>query len=164
MKEVDWSSRTLEEAQCGNSFGEAGTLKKHMLIHSREKSHKCTQCDYAASESGNLRRHIKTHSLEKPNKCKWCDFSSITKSLHICSPTAERSHITVKSAGAHSDKHNIWKPTSASTLEKNHLNANNAVTQVVNHLISNNIWQNIQQQLTSFFFTMIWCPCQNWSQ
>ena len=32
----------------------------------------------------------------------------------------ESSHITVKSAGAHSAKHNISKPTSTSTPEKNH--------------------------------------------
>ena len=52
-----------------------------------------------------------------------------------------RSHITVKSAGGHSTEQELWKPTSAFTLEKNHTSVQNAVTQVLIRLISSNIWQ-----------------------
>ena len=61
----------------------------------------------------------------------------------------ERSHITVKSAGAHSLKQ-IWKGTSAFTLEKNHISAQNAVSQVPDPILWDNTWPDIQQQLISF--------------
>ena len=32
------------------------------------KSNKCNQCDYASSREGHLRRHLKMHSGEKSNK------------------------------------------------------------------------------------------------
>ena len=51
-------------------------LRKHVKIHSGEKSNKCNQCDYASSEPGHLRTHLTTHSGEKPNKCNQCDFAS----------------------------------------------------------------------------------------
>ena len=97
---------------CVDSFGQAVDLKRHKLIHSGEKPHKCTKCDYATAQTGYLRDHIKTHSTEKPNKCNWQEFSSITKKdlkilPNIFSPTVERSHITVKSAGAHSTQQEL---------------------------------------------------------
>ena len=91
-------------AQCGNSFGEIGDLKRR--IHSGEKPHKCTQCDYVSALASTLKDHIKTHSLEKPNQC--IGANSLQSQNHIlpdiCSPTAGRSHITVKSAEARSVK------------------------------------------------------------
>ena len=127
--------------ECGDSFGQAGSLKRHKLIHSGEKPHKCTQCDYTTAQTGYLRDHIKTHSTEKPNKCNWYEFSSITKKIlpNIFSPTVERSHITVKSAGAHSTEQELWRGTSAFTLEKSHTSAQNVITQVQNLVVSESI-------------------------
>ena len=39
-------------------------------------SKKCSQCEYASSVASNLRKHLKMHSGEKSNKCKQCDFAS----------------------------------------------------------------------------------------
>ena len=60
----------------------------------------------------------------------------------MSSPTVERSHITVKCAGSRSAEQNIWKPTSAFTLEKNHTSAHNAVSHVLDPIISGNTWPN----------------------
>ena len=54
----------------------AGHLRRHMRMHSGEKSNKCNQCDFASSRAGNLRTHLKTHSGVKSDKCNQCDFAS----------------------------------------------------------------------------------------
>ena len=74
----------------------------------------------------------------------------------MCSPTVERRHIIVKSAGAHLANQELWNPTSAFTLEKSHTSVPNAVTQVLIPLISDDTWPNIQQQLTSFGLAIVW--------
>ena len=137
-------------AECGDLFGRARYLKSHMLTHSGEKPHKCPQCDYASSRAGHLRDHIKTHSLEKPYQCKWCDYSSITKSYlakHILIHSGEKPHHCKECGSSFSQAQH----TSASTPEKNHISAHSVVTQVLNHVMSNDTWPNIQQPLTSFF-------------
>ena len=68
----------------------------------------------------------------------------------MCSPTVERSHIAVKSVGPHSLKQEIWKPTSAFTLEKSLISAHNVISQVSDPFLSNNTWPGIRQQLISF--------------
>ena len=67
----------------------------------------------------------------------------------MCSATVERSHITVKSAGAHSAMQEISKGTSAFTLEKNLTSAHIAITHVLTPLLLNNTCPNIQQ-MTNF--------------
>ena len=62
----------------------------------------------------------------------------------------ERSHIIVRSAGGRSAKEALWKPTSAFTMEKNLINAPNALTQMLIPVILNNTWASTQRQLTSF--------------
>ena len=59
-----------------SSMSEAGTLRRHVQVHSEEKSNKCNQCDYTSSRAGNLRVHLKVHSGEKSNKCNQCDYAS----------------------------------------------------------------------------------------
>ena len=59
-------------------------------------------------------------------------------SADICSPTVERGHITVKSVVGHLPKQEIWKRTSAFTLEKKFSSAqlaNLKQQQNVRHLV-----------------------------
>ena len=55
---------------------QAGHLRKHLKMHSGEKSNKCNQCDFASSHAGHLGTHLKMHSGEKPNKCSQCNYAS----------------------------------------------------------------------------------------
>ena len=52
-------------AECNKSFGEAGTLKQHMLTHSGVKAHTCSECEKSFGRATNLRVHILTHTGEK---------------------------------------------------------------------------------------------------
>ena len=62
--------------QCNYVSSRADTLRRHLKIHSGEKSNKCKQCDYPSSYAHHLKTHLKTHKGEKSNKCKQCDFAS----------------------------------------------------------------------------------------
>ena len=44
---------------------QAGHLRRHMKMHSRENSNKCNQCDFASSRAGNLRTHMLYQNPEK---------------------------------------------------------------------------------------------------
>ena len=41
-----------------NASSYAGNFKRHMKVHSGEKSNKCNQCDRAFSEASNLKTHF----------------------------------------------------------------------------------------------------------
>ena len=45
------------------------------MIHSGEKSFRCTQCDKSFSRVGHLNTHMRIHSGEKTFKCTQCDNS-----------------------------------------------------------------------------------------
>ena len=71
-----WSPPDWSAMACGTSekvFTEAGSLKKHLLTHSGEKSHMCGICDKAFTLAGHLKKHLLTHSGEKPHKCGTCE-------------------------------------------------------------------------------------------
>jgi len=40
----------------------ASHWRRHLKMHSGEKSSKCNQCDFTSSQASDLRRHLKTHS------------------------------------------------------------------------------------------------------
>ena len=55
---------TIEKSQTSNASSQANDLRKHLKMHSGEKSSKCNQCDYASSQAGNLKLHLK-RTVEK---------------------------------------------------------------------------------------------------
>ena len=67
--------------RCEFSSSQTDDLRRHLKVHSGEKSNKCNQCDYASSRAGHLRRHLKVHSGEnatnvslsllRPKCCQW---------------------------------------------------------------------------------------------
>ena len=43
----------------GEKSNKATNLKTHLKIHRGEKSNKCNQCDYASAQASNLKTHLK---------------------------------------------------------------------------------------------------------
>ena len=56
--------RKVEQMQPIRDFAclDPSSLRKHLKMHSVEKSNKCNQCDFASVRAGNLKTHLKTHS------------------------------------------------------------------------------------------------------
>ena len=61
----------------GNSFTEAGTLKKHIhTVHEGNKDHKCKICGKSFIAAQNLKKHIQiVHESCKHYICDICDDS-----------------------------------------------------------------------------------------
>ena len=68
-------------SQCEYASSVASNLRKHLKMHSGEKSNICNECDFASSRADHLRQHLKIHSGEKSNRCNQCDFAS--SSAHV---------------------------------------------------------------------------------
>ena len=76
--ECIWGN-TLERSQTNATYvtsSHASALRRHLKIHTGEKSNKCKQCNYASLYASDLKVHLKTHSGEKANKCNQCDYAS----------------------------------------------------------------------------------------
>ena len=65
--------KTNKCSQCNFASSWPQALRAHSKIHSGEKAKKCNQCEYASSQACNLRKHLKIHSGEKYKKCNQCN-------------------------------------------------------------------------------------------
>ena len=73
--------------QCNYSANHTSHLRKHIMKHTGVKPHQCNECDYASTHSGNLKKHKRIHSRKKPHRCTMCEFCSI-QAVHL------KDHIT----------------------------------------------------------------------
>ncbi|XP_060873508.1 zinc finger protein 254-like [Metopolophium dirhodum] len=60
---------------CSKLFSYKGTLKTHLIIHTKEKPYKCHICSKSYSYKGTLKTHLIIHTKEKPYKCHICSKS-----------------------------------------------------------------------------------------
>ena len=54
---------------CSKQFKTKFALKRHSLIHSQERGHKCSKCGKLFSLPQYLREHMNTHTKDKPYIC-----------------------------------------------------------------------------------------------
>ena len=59
---------------CGKSFGQRGTLSKHVeAVYDGKQDYLCKSCKKAFSESGTLKRHIiNIHENQQNQNCDAC--------------------------------------------------------------------------------------------
>ncbi len=56
---------------CGKKFLDNSKLRRHLLVHTGERPHKCEICGKLFSLDFNLKTHLRTHTGEKPYVCKF---------------------------------------------------------------------------------------------
>ena len=54
------------------SYGEHNVLKKHLLIHTEEKSYQCPQCGKTFATESYLNSHMTRHTGVRPHSCELC--------------------------------------------------------------------------------------------
>ena len=69
-------------AICKQTFGEGGTLKKHiMIVHTEESNFPCSICGKNLRQKKDLVDHLRAHSGEKPFACPYCPYRASSTSL-----------------------------------------------------------------------------------
>ena len=53
--------------ECGDSFGQAGNLNRHMLTHSEVKTHTCSEC----KKSFGLAQHLRSRAGKSKSLIRW---------------------------------------------------------------------------------------------
>ena len=78
---------------CFKQFTNKDTMKRHILTHNGNKTHKCLHCARSFYSETSYISHVKTHTGEKAHKCKHCSMSFGKKSaleVHLRTHSGER--------------------------------------------------------------------------
>ncbi len=51
------------------NFSEQGHLKRHLLLHQKEKPYICEECNESFAKQNQLKRHMTVHTGQKPYSC-----------------------------------------------------------------------------------------------
>ena len=69
-------------SHCGKKFGTKGRLKRHLIVHTKERPFSCQFCDYTCAQKDNIIRHTRTHTGERPFTCDVCH-KTFTENAHL---------------------------------------------------------------------------------
>ena len=72
-KVIHTKEKSCRCSLCDKGFSCSSKLKTHMVVHTGGKLFPCSVCDKRFSRSSNLKIHMMTHSGEKPFSCSLCD-------------------------------------------------------------------------------------------
>ena len=102
-----------------------GTLEN---THSGEKSNKCNQCDFACSQAGTLKRHLKMHSEKSPTNATNATLPFLRNAIwiDIWKCMVEKSLTNATNAILPPLGQAIWGDIWKCTVEKSLINATNA--------------------------------------
>ena len=87
VKQTNMATPSKENvcSTCLKTFSTKKTLKRHIKIHSDEKTYQCSEhdCNLSFTRKDHLDRHMRKHSGEKPFSCDLCyEKFPYLKSLH----------------------------------------------------------------------------------
>ncbi|XP_029907636.1 zinc finger protein OZF-like [Myripristis murdjan] len=106
---------------CGKDFKHKRNLKKHTMVHKKEKPYSCPSCSKKFSDNYQLRRHMKSHAQEKPYNCSVCGKGFIQKTKlekHIRVHTGEKPFSCSSCSKRFSDKKQLRRHMRVHTGEK----------------------------------------------
>ena len=81
IKEIGTSSKKPACPTCNKTFSTGKILKRHIKIHSEEKSYHCSEqdCNLSFTRKDHLNSHMRKHSGEKLFPCTSCKVSFASK-------------------------------------------------------------------------------------
>ena len=121
------NEETIQCLECNKHFKEKHKLKRHMMVHTGEKSFPCFTCDKKFSLEYNLRTHCRIHTGDKPYLCEYPQCGrSFTQSGNL------KTHIKSK----HPDNLEQLPTVKMETIEKNHqVSFNSFICQALSRLV-----------------------------
>ena len=129
-------------SQCSKTFTNPGSFKRHMLSHTRVKSHLCPTCGEEFTSKSRLNKHMVAHNTHECSFCekKFSKLSHLTGHLtthtgvkpHICS-FCQKKYADPRSLKLHMFSHTGEKPHECSQCKKRFTTTSRLKTHMYTH-------------------------------